>query len=214
MDDKHFYQQFSVLVVFMIVTVAMILIIARFLTTGPGNISVMQTMAIKERIKPLGSVYTGTHPEAKASPSGNAVAVGKPGGAGAGKNTYDQVCAACHAGGIIGAPKFGDKAAWQPRIATGMAALHKAALEGLNAMPPKGGRTDLPDADIKAAVDYMVQAVHETATDAGAAGMAEKTKAADTAGMTEKTKAADTAGMTEKTKAADTAGMTEKTKGR
>ncbi len=74
-----------------------------------------------------------------------------------GKETYTQVCHVCHATGIAGAPKFGDKAAWQPRIATGMDAMYKAALEGLNAMPPKGGRTDLPDADIKAAVDYMVK---------------------------------------------------------
>ena len=80
------------------------------------------------------------------------------GGSKKGKETYTQTCSVCHAAGIAGAPKFGDKVAWQPRIATGMAAMYKAALEGLNAMPPKGGRTDLPDADVKAAVDYMVKA--------------------------------------------------------
>ena len=131
MDDKHFYQQFSVLVVFMIVTVAVILIIARLLSGGPGNISVMQTMAIEERIKPLGSVFTGVPPVAKASAPGSAVAAAGQGGAGVGKSTYEQVCAGCHVSGVAGAPKFGDKAAWEPRIATGMDALYKAALEGL-----------------------------------------------------------------------------------
>ena len=207
MDDKHFYQQFSVLVVFMIVTVAVILIIARLLSGGPGNISVMQTMAIEERIKPLGSVFTGVPPVAKASAPGSAVAAAGQGGAGVGKSTYEQVCAACHVSGVAGAPKFGDKAAWEPRIATGMGTLYKAALEGLNAMPAKGGRTDLPDADIKAAVDYMVQDVHGAATDAGTGNMAEK-KVADAGSMTEK-KVADAGSMAEK-KVADAGSMAEK----
>lgn len=73
----------------------------------------------------------------------------------AGEALYKSVCFACHASGVAGAPKFGDKAAWAPRIATGMDALYNAALHGLNAMPPKGG-SSASDADVKAAVDYMV----------------------------------------------------------
>jgi len=80
------------------------------------------------------------------------------GGADAGKKTFDAVCTACHGAGIAGAPKFGDKAAWAPRIKTGKDALYNAALHGLNAMPPKGGNPALSDADVKAAVDYMVAA--------------------------------------------------------
>ncbi len=64
----------------------------------------------------------------------------------------------CHASGVAGAPKFGDKAAWAPRIKQGIDTLHNSALKGKNAMPPKGGNTALPDADVMAAVDYMVQA--------------------------------------------------------
>ena len=75
-----------------------------------------------------------------------------------GKAVYDKVCAVCHAAGIAGAPKFGDKTAWGPRIATGIGALHASALKGKNAMPPKGGNVALPDADVMAAVDYMVAA--------------------------------------------------------
>lgn len=75
-----------------------------------------------------------------------------------GKAVYDQTCHVCHGTGLAGSPKFGDKAAWAPRIATGIDALHNAAIHGLNAMPPKGGNTALTDAQVKAAVDYMVAA--------------------------------------------------------
>ena len=75
-----------------------------------------------------------------------------------GKAVYEQTCHVCHATGVAGAPKFGDKAAWAPRIATGIETLHNAALKGLNAMPPHGGNMALSDAEVKAAVDYMVSA--------------------------------------------------------
>jgi cytochrome c5 len=80
------------------------------------------------------------------------------GGSGAGKSTYDTTCAACHASGVAGAPKLGDKAAWAPRIKTGNDAMHASALKGKGAMPPKGGNPSLADDAIKAAVDYMVSA--------------------------------------------------------
>lgn len=77
-----------------------------------------------------------------------------------GKGTYTKACAACHASGAAGAPKFGDKAAWAPRIKTGMPALYNVALKGKpgTAMAPKGGNASLSDDDVKAAVDYMVAA--------------------------------------------------------
>jgi cytochrome c5 len=81
-------------------------------------------------------------------------AAGKPDG----KKVYDTVCMACHTPGAAGAPKLGDKAAWAPRIKTGMDALYASAVKGKNAMPPKGGNAALPDADVKAAVDYLVAA--------------------------------------------------------
>ena len=77
--------------------------------------------------------------------------------AGNGEATYKQACFACHGAGVAGAPKLGDKAAWAPRVAQGLPALYNSALKGKGAMPPKGGSA-APDADIKAAVDYMVGA--------------------------------------------------------
>ncbi|MDR5777957.1 c-type cytochrome [Caballeronia sp. LZ065] len=75
----------------------------------------------------------------------------------AGKALYEQVCQACHAAGVLGAPKFGDKAAWTPRLKEPMDTVYNYALHGKGAMPPKGG-SNAPDADVKAAVDYMVNA--------------------------------------------------------
>lgn len=77
---------------------------------------------------------------------------------GNGKALYDQSCAMCHAAGVAGAPKLGDKEAWAPRLAQGVPALVQSAIKGKNAMPPKGGST-APDADIQAAVEYMVGTV-------------------------------------------------------
>lgn len=73
-----------------------------------------------------------------------------------GKAVFDNNCVACHGTGIAGAPKLGDAAAWGPRIKGGVASLHSSALKGKNAMPPKGGNPGLSDADVKAAVEYMV----------------------------------------------------------
>lgn len=77
--------------------------------------------------------------------------------AGNGEALYKQACMACHAAGVANAPKVGDKAAWAPRLAQGLPALVQSAVKGKGAMPPKGGST-APDAEIRAAVEYMVNA--------------------------------------------------------
>ncbi|PAJ79670.1 c-type cytochrome [Burkholderia ubonensis] len=77
--------------------------------------------------------------------------------ASAGKALYAQVCQACHAAGVLNAPKFGNKADWAPRLKEPMETVYNYALHGKGAMPPKGGST-ASDADVKAAVDYMVNA--------------------------------------------------------
>jgi len=76
-----------------------------------------------------------------------------------GKKVFDTTCTACHTPGVAGAPKFGDKAAWAPHLAHGVDTLYATAIKGKGAMPPKGGNAALSDAEVKAAVDYMVAAV-------------------------------------------------------
>lgn len=79
-----------------------------------------------------------------------------------GEKVYQGLCITCHDQGIAGAPKMGDKADWGPRIAKGADALHKSAIEGRmnitpgKMMPPKGGNPALSDAEVKAAVDFMI----------------------------------------------------------
>ncbi len=74
-----------------------------------------------------------------------------------GEVVYNAQCAACHANGLAGAPKFGDKAAWAPRIKTGFDALWNSALKGKNAMGAQGGG-DYADFEIARAVVYLVNA--------------------------------------------------------
>ncbi len=76
-----------------------------------------------------------------------------------GEALYKQACQVCHAAGVAGAPKLGDKAAWSPRLATGMDALYASVTKGKGAMPPRGGAAQASDADLRAAVDYMTATV-------------------------------------------------------
>ena len=78
-------------------------------------------------------------------------------GADAGKKLYEQACVACHAAGVAGAPKLGDKGAWQPRLAQGVDSLTAHVIAGKGAMPPRGAST-ATDAELHAAVEYMVGA--------------------------------------------------------
>jgi cytochrome c5 len=79
-----------------------------------------------------------------------------------GKSVFNKTCALCHAAGVAGAPKPGDKADWGPRIAQGNDVLYKHAMEGFTGakgqMPPRGGAPTLTDDEMKAAVNYMVDA--------------------------------------------------------
>ncbi|HKB83089.1 MAG TPA: c-type cytochrome [Burkholderiales bacterium] len=137
-----------------------IVMIASF-ATGGLKVDDMnsEANAVAERLKPVGTVVIGevpAEPGGTASVSGGPVKTAAAGGPGAGKKLYDTVCMACHAAGIAGAPKTGDKAAWAPHIAKGKDSLYNSALHGKNAMPAKGGLASVPDADVKAAVDYLV----------------------------------------------------------
>jgi cytochrome c5 len=116
--------------------------------------------AVDDRIKPVGQVSLPGDELA-----GGAVAPAIPEAAApvaaklTGEQVYNAACFACHGTGVGGAPKFGDAAAWQPRVAKGRATLNKHSLEGFQGeagyMPPKGGRVDLSDEEIIAAVGFM-----------------------------------------------------------
>jgi cytochrome c5 len=96
--------------------------------------------------------------QAAAAPAAAApVAAAQPAAAsGKGKEVYQASCFACHGTGAAGAPKTGDQAAWAPRIDKGMDTLMNHAINGFNAMPPKGTCMACSDDDLRAAVEYMI----------------------------------------------------------
>ncbi|HBC57603.1 MAG TPA: hypothetical protein DCZ03_10610 [Gammaproteobacteria bacterium] len=77
-----------------------------------------------------------------------------------GKKIYESACFACHNSGIAGAPKLGDAEQWGSRLEKGVATIKQNAIKGFSGstgfMPAKGGRADLSDAAVEAAVDYML----------------------------------------------------------
>jgi len=116
---------------------------------------------LAQRIRPAGQVYLAGEEKQSAAPTVETHAEPVPvATAMSGPQVYNAACIACHGPGIGGAPLFGDAAAWTARIAQGRDTLKEHALQGYSGgagyMPPKGGRADLSDAEIEAAVDYMV----------------------------------------------------------
>jgi cytochrome c5 len=124
---------------------------------------------IEARIRPVGQVaIAGQDNSALDGPGGmgsgteTAAAAAAPAQALSGEEVYNLACAACHAAGVAGAPKFAEAAAWSARIEQGVDTLVSHAINGYSGsagyMPPKGGRTDLSDDAVRASVEYMVAA--------------------------------------------------------
>ena len=109
----------------------------------------------KSEPAPVAAPAAVTAPAPAAAPAAPAAAENE-----LGKSVFGKTCAMCHAAGVAGAPKPGDKADWGPRIAQGKDTMYKHAIEGFTGakglMPARGGSTTLTDDEVKAAVDFMV----------------------------------------------------------
>ncbi len=158
-------QLITVVLLAFVVPVLVIIMLATFVASavkeGPGA-DALSPKAVEERIAPVARVEVGSGaptPDAIAAAAAAAPKVVATGPAVKldGPGLFNQTCIACHGSGVAGAPKFGDKAAWAPRIATGFDALMQSALNGKRAMPPKGGSNASED-EIRLAVKYMVDA--------------------------------------------------------
>lgn len=184
--DRKFFDTFMlVLGVLLAITIGLFFVanaIADAHVDGDNRDNPIAMAELEKRIAPVGAVVTDAPVEvaaapaaapaevassaavevamAPAAPAAKAAAPAKPKIDGAA--IYGQACVACHGAGIAGAPKFGDKAAWAPRIKQGMPLLYEHSLKGFTGksgmMPPKGGRMDFSDDQVKAAVDHMVAA--------------------------------------------------------
>jgi len=172
-QDQNFFNLFMV-VIGVLVGIAVVLIVTARVVGSETQLAWVQAdpdyaAAVDKRIAPVGRVSVAgeepvAEPAAVAGQTADAAPAAEAPAAAAkaldGEQVYSAACVACHGSGVAGAPKFGDAGAWKARIATGTDTLHKHALEGFQGaagfMPPKGGRTDLSDAEVMGAVDFMV----------------------------------------------------------
>jgi cytochrome c5 len=165
--DRTFFDTFLLVLGILVGVTVGLIIIARIIA---ANTSVanraedpVYQRQVEERIQPVARVaIAGQDNTALAPPAAAPAVAATPAADLTGEQVYNQACVACHGAGVAGAPKFGDKAAWAPRIAQGLDTLNTHALQGYQGkagyMPPKGGRTDLSDQSIVNGVDYIVAA--------------------------------------------------------
>lgn len=162
--DDVFMRNFGAVLGFLVIFAFSVYFIAD--SVGDESLAkvVSSKTAVESRIAPVGSVVTEGSAEAAApaaaapapapaTPAAQAVAVAAIDG----EAVYKEACAVCHVAGVANAPKLDDKAAWSTRAEAGLDMLVKSALNGKGGMPPKGGRMDLADDNIKAAVEYMLK---------------------------------------------------------
>jgi cytochrome c5 len=163
-QDKKFFDTFMLVLGILIAIAAGLYMLARIVAANTQEQHVFGDPAMKaavaERIQPVARVAISGKDNSALAPAQKTAAA--PAADLAGEQVFNMACVACHGAGVAGAPKFGDKAAWGPRVAKGPDTLHKHALEGFQGqsgfMPPKGGRVDLSDKSIMNAVDYMAAA--------------------------------------------------------
>jgi cytochrome c5 len=134
-------KQLAIVVVLAFAVPIVLIVLLSQLVTGVSPRQSESQSDVMSRIQPVGQV---TVAETDAG-SGNQT----------GEQVYQTVCKTCHEAGLAGAPKIGDKAAWAPRVKSGVDTLFTNAIKGKNAMPPKGGNTNLADVEVERAVVYM-----------------------------------------------------------
>ncbi len=164
--DREFVRTFTMVMS----SIVVIGVIAFLVANNVGDERVSARMApekVAERLAPVGQARLTGEPEPSVAKSSAAKpAATEPRVAMSGKDVVASVCAACHTSGIMDAPKTGDQAAWDARLAAigGLDALVASAVKGKGAMPPKGGKADLTDAELHAAVAELVGKGGETAS--------------------------------------------------
>jgi cytochrome c5 len=163
--DQKFFDMYSIVIgALILIAVAIFVFSMKMsdLTQGVYTRDAAEYQAaVAARIRPVGQVYLAGEEQASSSPTVETPAEPDPvATAMSGPQVYNSACLACHGAGIGGAPILGDAAQWAERIAQGSAILKEHAVQGFSGsagyMPAKGGRADLSDAEIEAAVDYMV----------------------------------------------------------
>jgi cytochrome c5 len=155
--DETFYKQFGAVLIALTVFTLIVFFTARAIGGRSFEKAQNSPEAVLERIRPFGQVRVGEPGDVVAAAAAPSPAPAAQPAVADGEAVYGKSCAGCHATGVLNSPKIGDKAAWEPRLAPGLDALVNSALKGTGAMPPKGGNTSLSDAEVKSAVQYMLE---------------------------------------------------------
>ncbi len=161
--DRIFIKNFSIviglLMVFTVLILLLSLVIHQSQDREPGT---AREAAKEERLQPFAGVYAGETGRAAAQAEAAAAAADEPqvafDGSTDGQLIYDRVCAACHDAGVAGAPTL-ERETWGNRLDQDREALIASVIDGLGAMPPRGGRNDLSDEQVTASVDYMLERI-------------------------------------------------------
>ena len=159
--DRVFFYNYSIVIGLLAVMIIIFLVLALYLGVDEDAVALKQSTKVSANTVPVGVVnLLDEDAEAvEAATVATVAAVEEP--RDMGQRVYNGLCLSCH-NGLPNIPKVGDKAAWESRIAQGMALLYEHSIKGfiseggLIAMPPKGGNLNLTDEEVKAAVDYMV----------------------------------------------------------
>lgn len=157
--DKVFIRNISVVLVLLIVFTFSIAFLARDVGFKDEDANPSRISTTEERIKPVAGVYTGEAGAAAIAQAASSAGAEKKAafdGSLDGEMMYTSVCAVCHATGAALAPIPGTPAMAE-RAAKGMDVLMQSALNGLNAMPPRGGRADLSDEQVQVIIEYMIR---------------------------------------------------------
>ena len=160
MNDNQFATTLMIIIGVLAVSTVVIMIIANILLpdTNYSEDDLIQGN-LQQRIKPIGKLAINGVSSANASEGEDTVVASNDAAEAKSAEELYTACAACHDAGVLNAPKLGDKAGWNQRISKGADALYASAINGIGTMPPKGGRADISDDDIKKVVDYMLESV-------------------------------------------------------
>jgi cytochrome c5 len=160
--DNIFWRRFGAILLALTVFGVVVAFIARDIAGDSFRTAMNNPAAVAERLAQDGTVRVGDPDKVvdaapKQTAMAPAAAPAAASGGDDGESVYNAACVACHQAGVAGAPKLGDETAWAERIASGEDALVASVVKGKGAMPPKGGNASLSEAQIKAAVAYMVE---------------------------------------------------------
>lgn len=154
--DRIFFKNFSFVIGILVLTTIVLILYASHINSKVNRpVDTDKIAMVEDRIRQVGDVYTSDSPR----PAVTETVAAAFGGSLDGAEIYNNVCTACHTAGIAGSPKM-VAAEWEARLEQGMDTLVDKAIAGFTGdagyMPPRGGKMDLTDEQVRVTVQWMV----------------------------------------------------------